>query len=82
MNKAEIKTKLEAGIATVVFTKADGSERSLKCTLQASMLPARESSEKPQRADNPEVVHVWDVDNNGWRTFRLDSMKDISFASA
>ena len=61
---------------SVTFTKKDGTERVLNCTLQPQYLP--ESIEKEGiRVSNPEVQSVWDLDNNGWRSFRFDSVKEF-----
>ena len=80
MEKPEIKAKLETGIATVVFNKADGSIRTMKCTLQPSYLPPKVETNGPTKFNNPEVVAVWDIDNSAWRSFRIDSIKEISFS--
>jgi hypothetical protein len=31
-----------------------------------------------KRPENPDVLAVWDMDNNGWRSFRIDSVKEIA----
>jgi hypothetical protein len=57
----------------ITFTKKDGTERVMNCTLSESVLPAREpdSEVKPH---SPDVQPVWDVDAGGWRSFRWDSV--------
>jgi hypothetical protein len=27
--------------------------------------------------DNPDVLAVWDIDNGGWRSFRINSIIDV-----
>ena len=67
---------LKCSNMSVTFTKKDGTERVLNCTLQPQYLP--ESIEKEGiRVSNPEVQSVWDLDNNGWRSFRFDSVKEF-----
>jgi hypothetical protein len=67
---------LRNGIIEVTFTKVDGSERVLNCTLQTQYLP--ESIEKEGiKVKNEDVQSVWDIDNNGWRSFRFDSVKEF-----
>jgi hypothetical protein len=67
---------IRSGIVEVKFTKVDGSERVLKCTLQPQYLP--ESVEKEGiKVKNEEVQSVWDIDSNGWRSFRFDSVKEF-----
>jgi hypothetical protein len=60
----------------IVFTKKDGSERVMNCTLMESLLPARDDSSK-ETTHSPDVQPVWDLDVGGWRSFRWDSV--ISF---
>lgn len=78
--KETIKQILQQTVGTVVFTKADGSERTMKCTLQESFLPISENKESTKtKSENQDVLSVWDIESQGWRSFRLDSI--ISFAS-
>lgn len=66
---------LRSSIVEVTFTKVDGTERVLKCTLQPQFLP--ESIEKEGiKVKNPDVQSVWSIDDNGWRSFRWDSVKE------
>lgn len=76
----EYKTVLKENIANVVFTKADGSERKMRCTLDAGYLPAVEAtkSESAPKKQSTEAVAVWDLDAEGWRSFRIDSVKTFS----
>ena len=79
--KEELKTYLQQNNATVVFTKADGTERTLKCTLQESVFPVVEQSESKRiKTENPDVLSVWDLENSGWRSFRIDSIKHFHTA--
>lgn len=74
-SKQDLREALQSGIATVVFTKADGSERTLNCTLKQNIIPVVEKSDSaPTKAENPDVLAVWDIENSGWRSFRLDSI--------
>jgi hypothetical protein len=81
MDKYELKQQLQGDVATVVFTKADGTERTMRCTLLAEYLPAPEGPQlltESARKENDSVLSVWDIENGGWRSFRLDSIKSIS----
>lgn len=84
MNKYELKETLQNGIVTVSFTKSDGTERTMKCTLIPEYIPVKPVAEGQQlltegltRQENPNTISVWDLENNGWRSFRLDSVKSI-----
>ncbi len=79
----EIKTAviaaLLAGPTTVVFTKVDGTQRSMKCTLSESLLPPRPVTES-QRKVNDGIQTVFDLELNQWRSFKWDNF--ISFEVA
>lgn len=76
MNRAELKSTLQNEIATITFEKADGTLREMRCTLQSVFLPEQKEDRK-ERAENEAVLAVWDIDNGGWRSFRMDSIKSI-----
>ncbi len=76
MTKREALVKsLQKNIMSVVFTKVNGEERKMLCTLHESVLP--EIVEDFTKKENLDVLAVWDVDADGWRSFRLDSIKDL-----
>lgn len=73
MSRNEMITELKAGVCKVTFTKVNGEERIMDCTLMPDMLPEneRERSTNPQRNVREENLSVWDINANGWRSFRL-----------
>lgn len=73
VNVETLKGLLKDNVVKVKFTKVNGDERILKCTLQGSFLPEMVSTEST-RKKNEDVLSVWDIDNSGWRSFRLDSV--------
>lgn len=72
---------LRHNIVTVTFTKVNGDERVMKCTLRSELIPNAPTQngelvvEQKQTSNN---VSVWDVDASGWRSFRVASVKSIS----
>jgi esterase/lipase superfamily enzyme len=80
MTNSEMKDSLHQGICKVVFTKKNGDERIMHCTLQESMLPEQIDVEEliQKKKPNPDVLAVWDVEAKGWRSFRWDTIKDFS----
>jgi hypothetical protein len=80
MTNDEMKDSLHQGMCKVVFTKKNGDERIMHCTLQESMLPEQMDIEEEiqKKKPNPDVLAVWDVEAKGWRSFRWDSIKDFS----
>ena len=79
MTNDEMKDSLHQGMCKVVFTKKNGDERIMHCTLQESMLPEQMDIEEEiqKKKPNPDVLAVWDVEAKGWRSFRWDSVKDF-----
>ena len=80
MTNDEMKDSLHKGVCKVVFTKKNGDERIMHCTLQESMLPEQIDIEEQiqKKKPNPDVLAVWDVEAKGWRSFRWDTIKDFS----
>ena len=79
MEKTQIVESLHQGICEVVFTKADGSERVMKCTLSKSYLPPNTRAILTEDATrNPNIVNVWDTEANSWKSFALDCVKSFN----
>jgi hypothetical protein len=75
-----LKSVLREGEATVVFTKSDGTERKLICTLSEAKIPQEFTPKGAERAKSEEALAVFDLENQGWRSFRWDSVKSIDFS--
>ena len=67
---------LKKNVMRVTFTKVNGEERVMRCTLHDSVLPEQPIS-GIKKKENQETLSVWDLDNDGWRSFRLDSIKEM-----
>jgi len=63
----------------VCFTKTDGTERWLHCTLHPELVPLVEKTEAPQRKISEAAQSVWDIDKQAWRSFRWESIREFSF---
>ena len=71
---------LRAGEATVIFEKKDGTQRKMRCTTCADLIPQQpliEGVEPRERRVNPDVMPVYDLDLAAWRSFRWDSVQAI-----
>ena len=80
--KKWLRGHLNYGPVTVTFTKKDGTERVMKCTTNDSLIPqVIEESLTPKREKKPneEVMSVYDLEAEGWRSFRWDSVKQVRF---
>lgn len=80
LDKEAIIKSLRETICKVTFTKTNGEERVMYCTLNQSMIPSdNETSEtKRTKKENPDVQAVYDVKAPGWRSFRWDLLKDFT----
>jgi hypothetical protein len=76
-NKSELSEMLRNRRLEVSFIKKDGSLRVMNCTLLEKYLPPLMEDAETTTKDNPDVLAVWDIDNNGWRSFRLDSITEV-----
>ncbi len=82
-----IKSLLQKQSVTVEFTKSDGSNRTMLCTLNWETIPESHwpngtmdivSAKKPLReTKEPEALRVFDLDKQEWRSFRYDRLKKI-----
>ena len=79
MMKEKLLDALHNGICVITFTKKNGEERVMSCTLSEEFLPEQIDLEEAiqKKKPNPEVLAVWDTDAGGWRSFRWDSLKDF-----
>lgn len=71
---------LQMDVLTVTFEKKDGSERVMTCTLREDLLPpvvVKEGTEKKVKKVNEAVMAVYDLEANAYRSFRMDSIKNI-----
>lgn len=65
---------------TVTFTKKDGTERVMKCTLNPDMLPPQVVTENKQERKTPEhSMVVFDMDLKEWRSFVVKNVKRVEF---
>lgn len=70
---------LAYGPVTVVFEKKDGTLREMRCTLKDVPQYERKTESETPRKKNDEVMSVYDMDKSEWRSFRIDSIKEIKF---
>jgi len=65
----------------ITFTKKDGTERVMQCTLKPNLLPKKEIKEdKAPRKQSENTIAVYDLEANAWRSFTIKSVKCVSFA--
>lgn len=73
---------LKSGLC-VTFTKKDGSERKMQCTLIESKIPADKRPKGTSESENTSTVgsavRVFDTEVGEWRSFRWDSVIKVEF---
>lgn len=65
---------LQTSQCRVIFTKLNGEERDMVCTLREDIIPSATKdpiTQKKVRDLNEEVLAVWDTKAEGWRSFRV-----------
>ena len=78
VSKQWLKSCLLTNICTITFTKKNGDERVMKCTLDGQHMPQiqKEATEVGEvRQKSAESLSVFDIEAQGWRGFRWDSIK-------
>jgi hypothetical protein len=64
----------------VTFTKSDGTERVMKCTLVPEQLPKVEIKEDATpRKESTTTMRVFDLEKNEWRSFTIKKVKQVNF---
>lgn len=64
----------------ITFTKADGTERGMFCTLVESTIPTDKVPKGTGREPSTETQRVFDTEKQQWRSFRWESVKAVSFS--
>ena len=88
-----VKQLLTNSEVTVTFTKADGTDRDMLCTLDHSRIPVSiakpvsttapvdgivRESKKPRKEPDPHSIRVFDLDKQEWRSFRFERLKKVT----
>ena len=70
---------LHRGPVEVVFTKSDGTERKMQCTLQEGVVVPHEKKTERVKEKHDDVFAVWDLEKSAWRSFKLSTVISVSF---
>ena len=70
---------LKTNTVGLTFKKKDDTMREMKCTLVEEKLPEIEKKTDRVRKENDNVISVFDIEKNEWRSCRYDSIKQINF---
>lgn len=70
----EMIKMLNEGACYITFTRVrDGEVRNMRATLRGSEIPA-EKFPTSGGSPNDEIIRCYDLDKEGWRSFRVDSV--------
>ena len=76
---------LKHNIVEVTFLKVNGSERIMRCTLRGEMIPNAPLKNGElmieTKTNSNNNISVWDIEANGWRSFRVENVKNISMGN-
>lgn len=76
----QLKNILRKQEVTITFTKKDGTERVMRCTLDPAKLPVQENTNSnTNRKVSTETMSVFDVEAQGWRSFTKTAVKCVDF---
>lgn len=77
LTREEVKDKLHSSEVSVRFIKSNGEVREMRATLSEAFLPENDTTtaETRKRKPNPDVMAVWDIQKNAFRSFRWDSVR-------
>nr|QMP83791.1 MAG: hypothetical protein [Caudoviricetes sp.] len=79
-NKDDMIADLQKNVCVVTFTKVNGDKRILKATLKSDTIPASSNTSSTVHRIPDDVIACYDTENNGWRSFRVDSVIDFIVA--
>lgn len=79
LNRQNLINALRGNVCTIHFTKLNGEERIMVCTLIPSKVPNFER--KNLREENLDTIIAYDVEMEGWRSFYVDRVKKITIGA-
>ena len=84
-----VRGLLQNSEVTVTFTKADGTDRDMLCTLDGSRIPVATAkpasvdgivreSRKSKKEPDPHSIRVFDLEKQEWRSFRFERLRKVT----
>jgi hypothetical protein len=76
IQKTELLNYLKEGNVKIQFKKVNGEIREMNCTLNENVVNGGNliESSKTSKKKNPDVIAVWDIEMNGWRSMRWENI--------
>lgn len=74
--KTMIRNLAREGFVQVTFTKLDGTQRVMQCTLLPEYLPPSNDAFEITDDDDGDldILAVWDIQKNAWRSFKISNV--------
>jgi S-adenosylhomocysteine hydrolase len=77
-----LKALVSTNHAEVTFVKKDGTDRTMICTTKSSSIPEdKQPVSESTLKENTDILRVYDLENEGWRSFRVESVKSFTIAT-
>lgn len=76
-SKESLQELLRNFIAIVTFTKKDGTERVMKCTLKQDIAIPHERKTERVKEPKDDLLPVWDIDAGAWRTITVPNILTV-----
>ena len=76
ITREDLVNRLKQSVVNVVFTKVDGSERTMNCTLKLENIPEDQHPKSTIKSESDQI-RVFDTDIDAWRSFNFGSVKTI-----
>ena len=77
ITRKDLVDRLKQSVVNVVFTKADGSERTMNCTLKLENIPEDQHPKSTFKSESDQI-RVFDTDIQEWRSFNFSSVKTVN----
>lgn len=79
IKKEELLELLTNGEVSVTFTKADGTDRVMRCTKWMELIPTENHPKTESTGVNTsDNITVFDLEKGGWRSFNITKVKEYS----
>lgn len=85
-NREELTERLKTKESVVTFTKLNGEQRIMTCTLDPALIPEEAmpkgtKEKKEPSAKQLENIGVYDLNAKGWRSFKVANVTDVQSTS-
>ena len=83
IDQTEVYNVLKTSEVRIEFTKKDGTQRSMLCTLNEATIPLEKlpkSKEETSDSISSEACRVFDVEKQDWRSFKWDCVTEVKFS--